>query len=153
MIELLSGDLAKLPLQKMRTDVDGKEVQHQAHPTWDVVHERPAKNIGAFKWWRRFWVQELLWTNGYARINRDGLGNVVSLTLLESAMVSHQGDEDGETGFWYLGRESAFEFLRADQVLHVEDIALHKTNVAGIARTKPIQAIEQARKHFTLNLS
>jgi len=150
-INLLSGDLAKLPLEKLRIDADDREVKHPAHPSWSVVHDRPTPNMGAFKWWARFYVQLLLWSNAYARINRNGLGDVESLTLIESDSVVHQLDEDGDAGYWYTDSSGTFAFLRADETLHVEDMALHKSTSSGSVTEKPLQALVQARAHVNLN--
>ena len=169
-VSLLSGDLAKLPILKMVRDEQPseggepprfntfRERPQPSHPTWPIVHERPGgpgSQMSAHKFWQRFWVQLLLWSNAYCQIFRDGEGRPTGLGLLESAMVSHSTGLYEDSGYWYIDpRIGQWDFIPATEVLHVEDLHLHKvSSLRGQIRNKPIWALTQAQKQIGIDLA
>ena len=77
-VNLISGDVAKLPLNVYRRRPDlgvkGREVD-EVHPAQKLVKYRPNAEMSAFKFWRRLMTHALIWSNAYALIERDALGN------------------------------------------------------------------------------
>lgn len=157
-VQLISGDLAKLPVMKMlRTEDEAGNILERpqpSHPTWPMVHDRPTRNMGAFKFWRRFWVQALIWSNAYARINRDSMGRPVSFTLLESMMVSHSVGAFEDEGYFYITQNAEWVFIPADDMVHVEDLAVHRqSTVGGRVRNRPMWLIESALRQIGIDLA
>lgn len=79
-VSMISGDVAKLPLEVFRRldDEKGREVD-KAHPAYRLVRRKPNREMHAFKFWRRLMVHGLLWGNGYAYIDRNGRGDPIEL--------------------------------------------------------------------------
>ena len=169
-VSLLSADLAKLPIMKMVRDeqpnAEGepprfntfRDRPQPSHPTWPIVHDRPGgegSQMSAHKFWQRFWVQLLLWSNAYAQIFRDGQGRPIGLGLLESAMVSHSTGLYEDTGYWYIDpRIGQWDFIPAMDVVHVEDLALQQTSsLRGQIRNKPLHLLTQAQRQIAIDLA
>ena len=73
-VQLLSGDVSKLPLALCRrTDpaTGGKDILFD-HPLTDLVDKRPNSDLNAQKFWQRTMTHLLLWGNAYIWIKRDG---------------------------------------------------------------------------------
>ena len=81
-VSLISGDVAKLPLNiyKRRPDIgeDAREVASD-DPRQRLVKLMANEEVNAVKFWRRLMVHSLLWGNGYAKIERDAVGDPVGL--------------------------------------------------------------------------
>jgi len=154
-VKLISGDVAKCPLEvHKRTGAKSREVAPN-HPTYDLVRFQPAPLMGAFKFWRKFMIQLILWSNAYARIYRDGLGNPVRLQIWESSLVTTSRDRDtNKLTYWYLNKDGEWEAQSPFNVLHVEDISLHKDREEYGGRTSPtLQMVNQAKGSIALGLA
>ena len=81
-VSMISGDLARLPLDVYRRTDDGEREVDKAHAAWRIVRKRPNDEQHAFKFWRTLFVHTLLWSNGWAWIVRDKSGQVESLIPL-----------------------------------------------------------------------
>ncbi len=122
-VSMISGDVAKLPLNVYRRTEQGRKVQTQ-HPTQKVIHLKAMANseINAYKFWRRYMAQALLWGNGYAWIDRNGRGEVIGLYNLlpdRTAPVRYKGE------LWFItevgGQPEAF---RSSDILHIEGLSI-----------------------------
>ena len=84
-VSVISGDLAKLPLNiyRRRRDIsaDAREVD-RSHPTFQMIRYKANAETSAFKLFRRLATHALLYGNGYCLIVRDGQGRPVELVNL-----------------------------------------------------------------------
>lgn len=92
-VSMISGDIAKLPLEIHRyTDRERNitEVDYN-HPAYRIVRRKPNRENPAFRFWRRFMVHALLWGNAYAWIDRAGNGKPIGLyNLLPDRTTPHR---------------------------------------------------------------
>jgi len=67
---LISGDLAKLPLNVYQKNKDGGKERVLMHPLSDILHTAPNPNTTSFNWRESGQSHLLLWGNKYDRIVR-----------------------------------------------------------------------------------
>ena len=78
-VSMLSGDIAKLPLNCYeRQDDDSRKVAIGS-PAQVLVNRAANPEKTAFDFWRDLAVHALLWNNGYAFIDRNGRGEPMGL--------------------------------------------------------------------------
>ncbi len=130
-VSMISGDIAKLPLNLYeRLDEDTRQRAVNI-PMQKVVRRQPNREIGSIKFWRRFVSHALLWGNAYAWIDRNGRGEAAGLinllpdrtyprrrngVLTYTTTVSDEGRAVTET-------------LPASEVVHVEGLTIN--NIKG----------------------
>lgn len=128
-VSLISGDVAKIPLNVYRRRKDlgerGREVD-EAHPAQFILRHQANSQMTAFKFWRRMMTHALLWGNAYALIERTLDGRIAELlpllpdrtipTLTRSGETIYQTEIDGD-----------LKILGGSQVLHIESIAISGT--------------------------
>lgn len=78
-VSLISGDVAKLPLDIYRRLPEGGREKDKSHPSFRLVRRRANPDMSAFRFWRLLMVHALIWGNGYAFIDRDGRGDALGL--------------------------------------------------------------------------
>lgn len=142
-VSLLSGDVAKLPLEVfMRTGPEAREAA-KSHPAYRLVRRKSNREMAAFRFWRRLMVHALLWGNAYAFIDRNGLGEPLELLpLLPDRTTPHR--RDGK--LWYITEVAGrLKPIPAYDVLHIEGLA-HE-GLAGC------DLVDQARNDFSLGLA
>ena len=151
-VSLISGDLAKLPLEvRRRTGPNASEAAPN-HPWYRFVRDFPNSDVGAFKFWRRLWVQALLWNRAFVEITEDGL------RLLESALVSRARLNSGEMVYYYMeqgGVEQSSGFWRPIfpfELLEIEGVTVHKDNRAFLPNKYP-SLIDYARGAVELGMA
>lgn len=118
-VNLISGDVAKLPLNVYRRLEDnGREVD-QSHPAQPLIRKRANQEpMHALKFWRRLMVHALIWNNAYAWIIRNGAGEPVELVPLLP-------DRTHPVGSGYATEvKGDIKGLAARDVLHIEGISV-----------------------------
>jgi len=146
-INLISGDVAKLPLNvyKRRPDLgDRGRVIAENHPAQHLIKYRPNPEMSAFKFWRRLMTHALLWSNAYALIERDEQGRPLSLLPLLPDRTSPQRAKDG-TLFYVSEIGGVLKGFPASNILHLEQISVN-----GLS---DCQVIYKARESFALALA
>ncbi len=81
-VKMISGDVAKLPLEVFARDDGGKgKSKDTAHPAFDLIGPYGMANeeTTSLQFWRAFVVSMLLFENGYAWIERDNAGRPLGL--------------------------------------------------------------------------
>ena len=128
-VSLISGDVAKIPLNVYRRRQDlgerGREVD-EMHPAQFILRHQANSQMTAFKFWRRMMTHALLFGNAYALIERTLDGRLAELipllpdrtipTLTNSGETIYQTEIDGD-----------LKILGGSQVLHIESIAISGT--------------------------
>lgn len=72
-VNLISGDIAKLPLEVFGRDGKDRQVD-QYHPAQWIVRWQANEDQTAFDFWQDFLCHLLVWRNAYAKIVRDANG-------------------------------------------------------------------------------
>ncbi len=125
-VNLISGDVAKLPLNVYRRlAAEGREID-RAHPAQRVIRRRANNEMHAFRFWRRLMTHALIWNNAYAEIVRDQQGRPVELlpllpdrtypVITPSGAVAYQNEIAGD-----------IRILNSYHVLHIEGISVEGT--------------------------
>ncbi|NFV80007.1 phage portal protein [Magnetospirillum aberrantis] len=99
-VQVLSEDLAKVPLILYRRKRGGGRERADTHPLYKRLKERPAPWLTSFAWRRALVEAAMVHGNGYSRVRRDNFGvQVQRLTLLPSGRVQPRWAQDGEPFF------------------------------------------------------
>lgn len=146
-INLISGDVAKLPLNvyQRRQDLGVKgRIVDDNHPAQKLIKYRPNAEMSAFKFWRRIMTHALLWSNAYCIIRRDKAGNPVELLPLLPDRTTPQRTRDGQL-FYVSEIDGELKGFAASNILHIEQIS-----ITGEA---DCQLLYKAREAFALSLA
>lgn len=96
-VDLLSSTAAYLPLDLMRKS-NGRREPATAHPCYSLLKVRPHKLQTSFIWRKTIITHALLWGNGYAKIERNGVYRPTSLKIYHPNKTSVVEYEDD---LWY----------------------------------------------------
>lgn len=126
-VSMISGDVARLPLDVYRRlEDDGREVD-KAHPAWWLVRKQFNDELHAFNGWRMLLVHALIWNNAYAFITRNGRGEPKELHPLLPDRTVVERIKGGLYVVTESARPSGERYLKpipyAD-VLHLQGIGL-----------------------------
>lgn len=99
-VNLISGDVAKLPLNPYRRRADlgdgGRELD-RGHVSYQLVRKRANRQMHAFHFWRRLMVHALIWNHGFAVIERDLNGTPLAMYPLLPDRTQAEVQDDGST--------------------------------------------------------
>lgn len=124
-VGMISGDVAMMP-RDIYQWLGPKEKQLDPdHPAYRPIRFSPETGYNAHRWWRRLMVQTLIYSNGYAKIHRDGMNNLRSLELLESSRMDYER-RAGRLMYRYQWSQGGWSWFNQQDILHVEDVALHQ---------------------------
>jgi len=77
-VSLISGDIAKLPLNVYQKNKDGGKLRVLTHPLSDILHTAPNPNTTSFSWREAAENHLLLWGNTYSRIVRTPMSKQIN---------------------------------------------------------------------------
>jgi HK97 family phage portal protein len=125
-VSLISGDVAKLPINVYRRRPDlgerGREVD-RGHVAQNLIRWKSNPHMSAFKFWRRLMTHALLYGNAYALIDRDPNGKALGLYPLLPDRTQPQIRDDGSMFYVSeIGGELVTFF--GSQVMHLEHISI-----------------------------
>lgn len=138
-ISVIAENLASVPLKIYRkTDNGGREAASD-HPLYGVLHDQTSPHLTAFE--AREWLlaSALTYGNAYAKIERNGRGQVVALHPLIAGSVSVERLASGRLRYKVALANGGTETLLQDEVLHVR----YRTR-DGILGLSPIQIASAA---------
>jgi len=87
-VDVISDSVAQLPLEPYLIDGQGYKSKFISHPTYRILNKEPNSNMSRFDFIKALIVSVLLRGNGYAYIERDKNGNVLSLQFVDSNFVT-----------------------------------------------------------------
>ena len=121
-VNLISRDVAKIPLNVYVRLPDGGKERATAHPAYKLLRRQPSPYIKAFDLKQTLQAHVLLCGNGYAYVYRDGAGTPIELLPLNPMATYPKRDPDGRV--WYVTRLTTGEErkLAAENVLHVRGL-------------------------------
>lgn len=155
-LTMISGDIAKLPLNLHRKDDDDEVQLAMDHPAYRICKLRPNREMHATKFWRRFAVHALLFQNAYAYIARRGSplnGQPVELIPLLPDRTQPERLPNGDlvyvTEISPTNNEPRLRTLLPQQVLHVEGLCLDNLAGANLLRAvRDMWGAALARQRF-----
>ncbi len=132
-IRLLSETIAQLPLNLYRRTGEQTSMAGQ-HPLSRMVHRSPNDRQTSFVWRETQMGQALTYGNGYAYIQRDMSGAVVSINVLPSSTVFFQEETDG-TYYYRVTVRGESVIVMPEDMLHIPAITTD-----GLYGVSPIRA-------------
>jgi len=94
-VSLLAGTVASLPVMVYRRDGQDVPSPHTEHALYKILHDAPNYDQTAFDFWHFMTCAIEMRGNAYARITRNGTGQIIALTPLNPACVTVTRQEDG----------------------------------------------------------
>lgn len=118
-VNLISRDVAKLPLFVYKRVGDGKE-RDANHPAYAVLRNKPNAEMTSFIFRQVLQSHALIEGNGYAFIDRDGAGNPMELIPLDPT-ATYPVRENGR--LWYVTQVGQkLRKLDPSNVLHIKGL-------------------------------
>ena len=116
---LISGDVAKIPLNIYRREGKGKE-KATTHPAFNLLRYKPNPCMTAYDFWRTI-VHHALNGNAYAFIERQESGRPIGLHILSPNNVTpfRVTDENGMVGLFYKHTNQKAA-IPASDMLHIK---------------------------------
>ena len=115
-INVISGDVAQLPLVTYRRLEVGKE-RATGHPTYNVLHRRPNDDIGPFQFKQILTMQCLAHGNAYAWIKRKA-ADIVALVPLDVGSTTPVR-ENGKLHYVHQNATGHREVVQAADMFHL----------------------------------
>lgn len=118
-VNLISRDVAKLPLFVYKRIGDGKE-RDTVHPAYSLLRYKPNSEMTSFIFRQVLQSHALVEGNGYAYIDRDGAGNPMELIPLDPT-ATYPIRENGR--LWYVTQVGQkLRKLDPSNVLHIKGL-------------------------------
>lgn len=117
-VRIISETVATLPIHVYRRDQDGRRRQDDLIVA-DLLRWEPNPEMTAVQF-REAWVAHAIsWGNGFAEIERDGLGRAIRLWLLPPSSVTVSRDLAGNIIYQYREQTGPVITLPQNDVLHL----------------------------------
>ncbi len=113
---LISGDVAKLPLNVFRR-VDGGKEKAPDHPAYNLLRYKPNDCMTAYDFWKAM-IHQALGGDGFALIERDGTRRPIALHLMSRDDTTVR---KGTHGLWYEFKGMA-NWVHSRDVLHIKGL-------------------------------
>jgi len=117
-VSLLAGTVASLPVMVYRRDSQDVPYPDKEHALYKILHDVPNFDQTAFDFWHFITCAIEMRGNGYARISRNGAGQIIALTPLNPAHVSVTRQEDGSLKYNWQENGRNYEGGAAD-IFHI----------------------------------
>jgi HK97 family phage portal protein len=142
-IRVLSETLASMPIILYRDRERGNKASGKDravdHPLYDILHDAPNKEMPAFMLKETLMNHICSSGNGYAQIQRNRRGSVISLNLLPWTLTDVQRNQTTwELEYWTNDRGKAIK-LNPDEVFHIPGLGFD-----GIKGYSPIRMAMEA---------
>ena len=148
-VNIISNDLATLPVMVMQDTADG-QIRKTQHKQNYLLKKKPNPLYNAISYKRTLFANYLLWGNGYAKIHRDGLGDPVKYEIWQPWKVDVFAVE-GE--LFYKNYETG-EILHSSDIIHIADLShdglkgLSKIALASQSISLGMSAIDFGNKFY-----
>ncbi|KQW23123.1 hypothetical protein ASC80_07405 [Afipia sp. Root123D2] len=133
-IAAITGNLSAVPLKLYRHTDDGGREPATDHPLYGVLQTQASPTVTAFE--AREWLiaNVLMYGNAFARIERNGRGQVVGLHPFVAGSVTVECLVNGRLRYKHAQRNGGTEVLLQDEMLHLR----YRTS-DGVLGMSPIQ--------------
>ncbi|MHA6645654.1 phage portal protein [Mesorhizobium sp. A623] len=133
-IQTISESLASVPLKVYRrTDNGGSEAAND-HPLYNCLHDAMSPTLTAFEGREMLVAAILMHGNGYARVERNGRGQVTSLHPLVAGTVTVEVLKNGRLRYKHAKQDGGTETFLQEEILH-----LRYRTADGVLGMSPIQ--------------
>ncbi|WP_299935361.1 phage portal protein [uncultured Nitratireductor sp.] len=133
-VQTIAENLAAMPLKVYReTDNDDREAARD-HPLYAVLHDQFNERLTAFEGREWLIASMLIHGNAYARIERNGRGQVVALYPLLAGSVTVEVLKSGRLRYKVALADGGTQTLLQEEVLHLR----YRTS-DGVVGMSPIQ--------------
>jgi len=127
-VKLVSDTVAKLPLYVRQLEEDGGSPIDKTHPAYRLINRKPNDFMTASVLQRTLTLHAQMHGNGYAYITRDGRGDPIELTILDSQStypVKWIQKDSEKMEVWYVSTVGN-EIIRipAQDILHIRHLSL-----------------------------
>lgn len=116
-LNVISNDVAQLPLVVFKRTADDGRMRDNGHSTYKLLHRRPNREMGPFTFKHLMQIRCLSWGNAYAFIERTGV-EVTNMWPLDSQSVL-PFRVNGELFYDWTDQNGRRETLRPDDVFHL----------------------------------
>ena len=137
-VNVISTDVASLPLRTLRTLRTGGRVRVPAHPTYNLVYLEPNENTTSMRFRQALMGHVLLWGNGYAEIERLKDGTPAALHPL-SPKPNDTWAEKNRHGQMVYQIDGGRRSLLPENVVHIAGLGWD-----GLSGYSPIALARQA---------
>lgn len=157
-ISVIAEGLSSIPLKVYRKTGNGGREAARDHALYSVLHDEAAPGMTAFEAREMLIASILMYGNGYARIERNGRGQIVALHPLVAGSITVEILKNGRRRYKHALPDGGTETLLQDEVLHLRyrtrDGILGQSPIQiaaaafGLAVTQQEQAGSQAENAF-----
>ncbi len=120
-LNLISGDVAKLPIDVYRRLPDSGKVIDRTHPASKVLRKQASRILNSFSLKRTMVAHALLRGNAYALIARNNRNEISELLLLDPDQTAVAVTDDGLVYSTQVGRERVA--FSGDDVFHLRGLS------------------------------
>lgn len=133
-ISVIAETLASVPLSVYRRTEDGGREKASDHPLYTVLHDQTSPSLTAFE--AREWLIASILTagNAYAKVERNGRGQVIALWPLIAGSVTVEKLASGRLRYKVSLANGGTDIILQDEMLHLR----YRTS-DGILGMSPIQ--------------
>ncbi len=110
--------ISSLPLKVYSSDANGNKTEERNTRLYQILHDRPNRRQVAMQFWAQMILNYILRGNAYARVIRDGHGEVVSLWPLSADQVEVIAADDGGLLYVYTFNSQQYIYHEND-ILHI----------------------------------
>lgn len=122
-VNVISQDLAKVPLMLYRRKDDGGRERVTTHPALDLLRN-PARGMTSIDWKQRLEANQLMRGNGYCEIRTDFRGRMTSLPPWRPDDVRVEVMGDDSVRYWVRGKSGIERPYVEGEVLHFRGLSL-----------------------------
>ena len=147
-VNLISGDVAKLPLNVYQRLPNGGREKAVHHPAQKLVRRKANSRMAAFQFWRRMMVHCLIWNKAYALIARDEQGRPVELLPLLPDRTTLE-TRNNETGPIYVTEiDGEIRGFLPRDILHLEGISVAGDDCELVSKARDSWALGLTAENF-----
>jgi HK97 family phage portal protein len=133
-IQTIAESLAGVPLKVYRRTDNGGSEPASDHPLYGCLHDAMSPTLTAFEGREWLIAAILMHGNGYARIERNGRGQVTALHPLIAGTVTVEVLKNGRLRYKHARQDGGTETFLQEEILH-----LRYRTADGILGQSPIQ--------------
>lgn len=155
-VQLISQTIATLPFMVFAQDGEGNRTVAADHPLYTLLHDQPNADMTSVEFWEAMIACVLLWGNAYARMDKNAVGDVISLTPMPPDRMNVRRLDDGSLLYTFSPFAGPLEEFTEDQLFHIKGWSL--TGMLGLspigyasASLGTAQAADEAAGKFFAN--
>lgn len=133
-VQTIAENLAAMPLKVYKEAENDDRQAAKDHPLYGVLHDNFNDRMTAFEGREMLAASMLIHGNAYARIERNGRGQVTALHPLQAGSVTVEVLKSGRLRYKHALADGGTEVLIQDEVLH-----LRYRTADGVLGMSPIQ--------------